>query len=214
VLRLVLFGRQGAGKGTQATALAAHYGAPHISTGDMLREAVASGTEFGLKAKVYMDEGQLLPDDVMLGVISERLARSDVEQNGFLLDGYPRTVGQAEALVGLSDVDVAANLEVPEQIVLDRISSRRVCENCGRIYSISVRPGHDWECDNCGGRVVQRDDDKPAAIAQRLDAYREQTVPAIEWFDSKGLLVCVDGLGTPEEVTDRLIAAIDERVSG
>jgi adenylate kinase len=213
VLRLVLFGRQGAGKGTQAAALMEHYGAPHISTGDMLRDAVAAGTEFGLKAKAYMDEGQLLPDDVMLGVVTERLGQPDVKEHGFILDGYPRTVGQAESLVGLSDVDVAANLEVPEQIVLERISSRRVCENCGRNYSISVRPGHDWVCDNCGCRVVQRDDDKPAAIAQRLETYREQTVPAIEWFDSKGLLVCVDGLGTPEEVTERLIAAIDERTS-
>jgi adenylate kinase len=213
VLRLVIFGRQGAGKGTQSTALSEHYGAPHISTGDMLRDAVAAGTAFGLQAKEFMDRGQLLSDEVMLGIISDRLAQPDVAEHGFLLDGYPRTVGQAEALVGLAPIDMAVDLEVPEQIVLERLSSRRVCEGCGRNYSVGVRPGHDWECDSCGGRVVQRDDDKPAAIAKRLQAYREQTVPTIEWFDSKGLLLSVDGLGTPEEVFARLRGAIDERLS-
>jgi adenylate kinase len=208
-----MFGRQGAGKGTQSSALSEHYDAPHISTGDMLRDAVASGTDFGRKAKEYMDAGQLLPDDVMLGVVTERLAQPDVREHGFLLDGYPRTVGQAETLVGITPVDVAVNLEVPEQIVLERLSSRRVCENCGRSYSVGVRPGHDWICDTCEGIVVQRDDDKPAAIAQRLATYRELTVPTIEWFDSKGLLVSVDGLGTPEDVSERLLAAIDERLA-
>jgi adenylate kinase len=212
VLRLVIFGRQGAGKGTQSQALATHFGAPHVSTGDMLRDAVAAGSEFGQLAKEFMDKGQLLSDDVMLGVVAERLARADVLEHGFLLDGFPRTVGQAEALVGLSPIDVAVNLEVPEQIVLERLSSRRVCEGCGRNYSVGVRPDHDWDCDTCGGRVVQRDDDKPAAIAKRLQAYREQTVPTIEWFDSKGLLVEVDGVGTPEDVTRLLLTAIDDRI--
>lgn len=212
MVRLVIFGRQGAGKGTQSNALAEHFGAPHISTGDMLREAVASGTAFGLKAKESMDAGQLLPDDVMLGIVAERLAEPDVREHGFLLDGYPRTIGQAEALVGLTPIDVALNLEVPEQIVLERLSSRRTCENCGRTYSVGVRPGHDWICDTCEGRVVQRDDDRPAAIAQRLETYRESTVPTIEWFDSKGLLVNVDGLGTPEDVSERMLASIDDRL--
>lgn len=213
MLRLVIFGRQGAGKGTQSTALSEHYGAPHISTGDMLRDAVAAGTAFGLQAKEFMDKGQLLPDEVMLGVISDRLAQADVAQYGFLLDGYPRTVGQAEALVGLTPIDMAVDLTVPEQVVLDRLSSRRVCEGCGRIYSVNHPPERDWTCDTCGGRVVQRDDDQPAAIAKRLEVYRDQTVPTIEWFDSKGLLLTVDGLGTPNEVFARLRGAIDERQS-
>jgi len=212
VLRLVIFGRQGAGKGTQSTALSETYGAPHISTGDMLRDAVAAGTEFGRQAKEFMDQGQLLPDEVMLGVISERLGEDDVTRYGFLLDGYPRTVGQAEALVGLTPIDMAVDLDVPEDVVLERLSSRRVCEGCGRIYSVdgavAARP-----CESCGGRLVQRDDDKPDAIAKRLEAYREQTVPTIEWFDTKGLLLTVDGLGAPEAVFARLRAAIDERLS-
>jgi adenylate kinase len=178
----------------------------------MLREAVASGSTFGAKAKEFMDAGKLLPDDAMLGVVADRLAEPDARERGFLLDGYPRTVGQAEALVGLTPIDAAVNLEVPEQIVLERLSSRRVCENCGRNYSVGVRPGHDWICDTCEGRVVQRDDDRPAAIAQRLETYRELTVPTIEWFDSKGLLVNVDGLGTPEDVSERLLSTIDDRL--
>lgn len=212
MIRLVIFGRQGAGKGTQSTVLAEHYGAPHISTGDMLREAVAAGTDFGKQAKSYMDAGKLLPDDVMLGVVAERLAEPDVREHGFLLDGFPRTVGQAESLVGITPVDVALNLEVPEDVVLERISSRRVCVDCGRIYSVSAPPATEATCDSCGGRVVQRDDDKPEAIARRLAAYREMTAPTIEWFDSKGLLVSVDGLGTPEQVSERMLAAVDDRL--
>lgn len=211
MIRLVLFGRQGAGKGTQAVRLAERYGAPHISTGDMLRDAAAAGTAIGLEAKAYMDAGRLLPDDVMLGVVKERLAQADVEANGFLLDGFPRTVPQAEALLGLTPVDVAVNLEVPEEVVVERISGRRVCEACGGIYSVAAPPARDWTCDRCGGRVVQREDDTAEAVARRLAAYREVTVPTVEWFESRGLLVTVDGLGDPDEVSARLVAAIDAR---
>jgi adenylate kinase len=211
VIRLVLFGRQGAGKGTQAVRLAERYGAPHISTGDMLRDAAAAGTAIGLEAKAYMDAGRLLPDDVMLGVVKERLAQADVAAHGFLLDGFPRTVPQAEALLGLTPVDVAVNLEVPEDVVVERISGRRVCETCGAIYSVAAPPSRDWTCDRCGARVVQREDDTPEAVARRLAAYREVTVPTVEWFEARGLLVTVDGLGDPDEVSARLIAAIDAR---
>lgn len=214
MIRLVIFGRQGAGKGTQAARLAERYRAPHISTGDMLREAVAAGTPTGLQAKAYMDAGQLLPDSVMLGIVKARLAQADVEANGFLLDGFPRTVPQAEALLEFATVDVAVNLEVPEEVVVERISARRVCEACGQIYSLSSPPSRDWICDRCAGRVVQRDDDKPEAIAKRLAAYREVTVPTLEWFDARGLLLTVDGLGTPDEVTARLLDAVDARLAG
>jgi adenylate kinase len=211
-VRLVIFGRQGAGKGTQSALLAGHFGAPHISTGDMLREAVAAGTEFGRKAKEFMDAGQLLPDDIMLGVIDERLARPDVQASGFLLDGYPRNVDQAKTLADLTPIDVALHLGVPEEVVLERISSRRVCQDCGRIHNAAELDGAST-CEACGGTLVQRDDDKPEAIARRLEIYREQTMPAIEWFAGMGRLVEVSGLGTPDEVSQRLIAAIDERLA-
>jgi adenylate kinase len=211
-VKLVLFGRQGAGKGTQSAVLSKHYGAPHISTGDMLREAVTEGTEFGLKAQTFLDSGALLPDEVMLGVISERLAHDDVQAEGFLLDGYPRTVGQAEALLGITAVDLAINIEVPRDVVLERLSSRRVCKDCGAIYSTAEPPSSPWTCDVCGGEVVQRADDTPEAISRRLEAYDRDTVPAIEVFAARGLLVSIDGLGRPDDVTGRLIEAIDARV--
>ena len=181
-LKLVLFGRQGAGKGTQSALLAKHYGAVHISTGDMLREAVAEGTEFGRQAKQYMDSGALLPDEIMLGIITERLAQPDATDGGFLLDGFPRTLGQADALLGITSLDVAVNIEVPRDVVLERLSSRRVCTNCGAIYSLDEPPTNPWTCDVCGGQVVQRDDDTPEAIGKRLAAYERDTVPAIERF--------------------------------
>lgn len=181
-VRLLVFGRQGAGKGTQCVKLAEHYGAPHISTGDMLRQAAAAGTPIGLEAKTYIDDGKLMPDEIMLNVVQERFAQADVVEHGFLLDGFPRTLVQAEALVGLTDIDAAVNIDVPEDVVLERMMGR--------------------------GRT----DDTPEGIANRLAAYKRETVPAIEWFDAKGLLETVDGLGSPDEVTARLIAAIDGRL--
>jgi adenylate kinase len=213
MIKLVLFGRQGAGKGTQSVLLSKHYGAPHISTGDMLREAVAEGTAFGLQAKTYIESGALLPDEIMLGVITERFDHDDVRADGFLLDGFPRTVGQAEALVGITPIDLAVNLEVPQGVVLERLSSRRVCSNCGTIYSTAEPPTVAWVCDVCGGDVVQRADDTPEAITARLEAYERDTVPAIAVFAEHGLLVSVDGLGRPEDVSARLIAATDARTS-
>jgi adenylate kinase len=180
---LVIFGRQGAGKGTQCEFLAAHYGARHVSTGDMLRAAVAAGTEFGERARSYMESGQLLPDDVMVGVVSDRLAEADIVEAGFLLDGFPRTVPQAEALCGLVTVELAIDLAVPEDVVRQRMLLR--------------------------GRA----DDTAEAIDERLAAYAAQTVPTIEWFGAKGTLVTVDGVGEPEEVSARLVAAIDAALS-
>jgi len=213
-VRLLVFGRQGAGKGTQAVRLAERYGVPHISTGDMLRAAVKEGTEFGLQAKAIMDAGQLVSDDVMLGIISERLAQGDAAR-GWLLDGFPRTVQQAKdlaALVGDGGIDLAVDLDVAEDVVVERISSRRVCGNCGAIYSTTAPPTDPWTCDKCGGDVVQRDDDTEDAVRKRLAIYAEQTVPAVAWFGEQGLLVSVDGVGDVDEVAERLADAIDSRL--
>jgi adenylate kinase len=208
-LRLVFFGRQGAGKGTQAKLLCEHYGAPHISTGDMLRDAVAEGTDFGRKAKEYIDSGQLLPDDIMLGVIEDRLNKGDVVAHGFLLDGFPRTVGQAEALLALTPIDLAIHLDVPESLVLQRISERRVCKECGHINTATDPSAVAGTCEICGGEVVQREDDTAPAITARLEAYATKTMQAVRWFDDENLLLTVDGVGTPDAVFDRLVAAID-----
>jgi adenylate kinase len=213
-VRLVLLGRQGAGKGTQCTRLARHYVVPHISTGDMLRAAVREGTDFGRKAKEYMDAGELLPDDVIVGIVGERLERDDTSTRGYILDGFPRTVGQAEALHELmtaNPLDAAVDLEVPEDVVLERISNRRVCSDCGTNYSVHSPPRYDWTCDNCGGDVVQRDDDTPDAVRKRLDLYATETEPLVAWYMKTDLLVTVDGMGTADEVTNRLVRAIDQR---
>ena len=217
--RLVLLGRQGAGKGTQCVRLARHYVIPHISTGDMLRMAVKEGTDFGKKAKEYMDDGQLLPDDVMVGIVQERLGREDTTNRGYILDGFPRTVGQAEALLGITEqvgqaLDLVLDLEVPEEVVIDRISKRRVCVDCQTNYSVDSPPRYDWTCDNCGGEVLQRDDDTVEAVQHRLELYAQQTEPLINWYQARDLLAAVDGLGHPDEVTRRLIRAVDGRTRG
>ena len=213
-VRLVILGRQGAGKGTQCTRLARHYVVPHISTGDMLRSAQKEGTDFGRKAKEYMDRGELLPDDIIIGIVAERLDRDDTRSRGFILDGFPRTVPQAGALAEVTadqPLDMALDLEVPEEVVLKRISKRRVCTDCGTNYSINNRPHYDWTCDNCGGDVVHRDDDTPDAVRKRLDLYSEETEPLVAWYLSIDLLVTVDGMGSADEVTARLVRAIERR---
>jgi adenylate kinase len=214
-VRLVVFGRQGAGKGTQCERLSAHYGVPHISTGDMLRAAVRDGTEFGRKAKDFMDAGRLLPDDIMVGLVGERLAQPDAAE-GWLLDGFPRTPGQAEALVevtGDAPFDLAISLEVPENVVIERISSRRVCSECGAIYSVDSPPTKPWDCDKCGGEVVQRADDTEEAVRARLADYNAQTAPLIDWFDERGALAVVDGNDDLQVVTDNLVKIIDDRLA-
>lgn len=208
----MLLGRQGAGKGTQADRLSRHYVVPHISTGDMLRAAVREGTEFGRKAKEYMDAGDLLPDDIMVGIVDERLERDDTRTRGFILDGFPRTVPQAEALIEVaapSGIDVAVNLDVAREIVLARLSGRRACPNCGTNYSEAAPPKVNWTCDICGSHVVQRDDDTDAAIQHRLDLFELETSPLIAWFEARHLLVTVDGVGDTDAVTDRLVRGVD-----
>lgn len=215
-VRLLVFGRQGAGKGTQAERLAARYGIPHISTGDMLRAAARAGTELGMRAKEFMDAGRLLPDEIMLGVVAERLAEPDAS-HGWLLDGFPRTRGQAEALqemVSGTGIDAAIDLEVPEDIVVDRISSRRVCTECGATYGAADASALSGECERCGGRVVQRDDDTEGAVRKRLALYAEQTAPLLAWFAERGILVTVDGVGSPDEVEAKVVEAVEARLAG
>jgi adenylate kinase len=210
--RIVMLGRQGAGKGTQAVRLSRHYVVPHISTGDILRSAVKEGTEFGLKAREFMDAGELLPDSIIIGVVDERLEKDDTKTRGFILDGFPRTVAQAEALTKITEprgIDLAVNLDVPVDVVLARLAGRRVCVDCGSNYSVETPPKHNWTCDVCGGEVVQRPDDTESAIRRRLDLYEEQTAPLIEWFERKGKLVEVEGMGSTDDVTDRLVRTID-----
>lgn len=210
--RLVLLGRQGAGKGTQCVRLSRHYVVPHISTGDMLRAAVREGTEFGRKAKGIMDQGDLVSDEIMVGIVDERLDRDDTRHRGYILDGFPRTVGQAELLAKITaadPLDLVIDLVVPTDVVLERLASRRVCLDCGANYSVDTPPKYGWVCDNCGGEVVQRADDTPEAIQKRLDLYERETAPLIAWYAERGLLAEVDGLGSAEDVTARLVEAID-----
>jgi adenylate kinase len=215
-VRLIIFGRQGAGKGTQATRLAERYGVPHISTGDMLRAAVASGSPLGLEVKEIMDSGGLVSDQIMEGVVADRLAQPDAA-GGFLLDGYPRTPGQAEFLQRIlapDGVRLAIDLDVPEDVVVDRITGRRVCSSCGTTYSAerdeSARTG---VCANCGGLVVQRDDDQEDAVRKRLALYNDQTAPLLAWFSERGLLATVDGVGDPDDIAQKLVGVIDERLA-
>lgn len=215
-VRMVMLGRQGAGKGTQCSGLARHYEVPHISTGDMLRAAVKEGTAFGKKAKEVMDAGGLVSDDIMVGVVDERLHQTDATEHGYVLDGFPRTVPQAEALAeiaGERPLHVVINLEVAPAVVVERIASRRVCVDCGTIYSVTDPPSNGWNCDKCGGNVVQRDDDTEEAVLRRLDLYEQETAPLIEWYTELGLLVEVDGIGTTEEVAARLVEVIDSCIS-
>ncbi|MGH9102162.1 MAG: adenylate kinase [Acidimicrobiales bacterium] len=212
-VRLILLGKQGAGKGTQCVRLSHHYVVPHISTGDMFRAAVKSRTEFGLRAKFYMDGGELVPDHIVLGVVAERLEEDDTRARGFILDGFPRTAAQAEALSALlapADVDLVVDLEVPTEVVLRRLAERRVCVVCGANYSVSNPPKVDWTCDVCGGEAVQREDDTESAIQRRLDLYEAETAPLIDWYRDRGKLVAVDGVAVPDEVMERIVVEVDK----
>ena len=214
--RLVILGRQGAGKGTQCMRLARHYVVPHISTGDIFRASVKAGSEFGLKAEEYMRAGKLVPDEIVVGVVRERLCQRDARLRGFILDGFPRTTAQAEALdemLGLEEMplDLTIDLEIDEEAALQRLAARRVCSTCASIYSTSRPPSIDWTCDNCGGEVVQRLDDTEEAIRKRLADYNDLTEPLIAWYEERGALAVVDAMGTPNEVLDRLVSTIDAR---
>lgn len=210
--RLIILGRQGAGKGTQCTRLSHHYVVPHISTGDILRAAVREGTGLGIKAKEIMDAGGLVSDDIMIGIVEERLLKPDAVGRGYLLDGFPRTVPQAQALLELTanrPINLVVDLDVPRELVLERLAARRFCRDCGRNYIASGPERRPWLCDNCGGDVVQRDDDTPEAINRRLDLYEEQTFPLLEFFDDLSMLATVNGVGHPDDVFKRVVRVVD-----
>jgi adenylate kinase len=213
-MRLVLLGAPGVGKGTQAQRLAQRYQDVRISTGDLLREAVRQQTPLGVEAKRYMDQGTLVPDAVMIGLVREQLsARSG--RRGYVLDGFPRTIAQADALGQLLNecrepLDAAANLEVDEGELIRRLSGRRSCPKCQRVYQIESAPSAKGEqCEACGATLVQRDDDRPETVKKRLTVYREQTQPLLDYYRERGLLLVVDGLGPVETVTERLVRHLE-----
>jgi adenylate kinase len=194
--------------------LSHHYVVPHVSTGDMLRAAVKQGTAIGLKAKDQMDRGELLGDDLIMEMVAERLGESDVRARGFILDGCPRTVTQAEKLASVLapfDLDLAIDIEIHTSQVLRRLAARRVCMDCGANYSLSSPPLINWTCDVCGGEVVQREDDTEEAIERRLELYERQTTPLIEWYRDRNQLESVPGTGSPDAVTRRMVKVIEQR---
>jgi adenylate kinase len=212
--RLVVLGKQGAGKGTQCVRLSHHYVVPHVSTGDMLRAAVKQETAIGQKAKDLMDRGELLSDELIMDMVAERLRESDVRARGFVLDGCPRTVSQAERLADILapfDLDLAIDIEIHTSQVLKRLAARRVCVDCGSNYSLSSPPLINWTCDVCGGEVVQREDDTEEAISRRLELYEIQTTPLIEWYRARNQLESVPGTGSPDAVTRRMVKVIEVR---
>ncbi len=204
-MQLILLGPPGAGKGTQAKMLCSHFGIPQISTGDILREAVRNQSPMGVKAKTYMDAGALVPDDVVVGIVKERLLADDCRK-GFVLDGFPRTVAQADALkqalaeMGIA-LDAVVSLEVDAEVLVERLAGRRTCKECGKGYHVKFDPAREpGICDVCGGELVQREDDREETIRKRLTVYREQTAPLVDYYKDEGLLRRVDGMGPMDEV--------------
>lgn len=199
-MNLILLGAPGAGKGTQAEKICEKYNIPAVSTGNIIREALKNGTDMGLKAKSYIDAGALVPDEVVIGIIKERLAEDDCK-NGFILDGFPRTIPQAEALDTMGiNIDKVVDIEVPDEKIASRLSGRRVCLKCGATYHLEYKkPQNEGICDVCGDELVQRKDDKPETVIDRLNVYHEQTEPLKDYYAKTGKLVVVEG---QEEVAD------------
>ena len=197
-MKIIMLGAPGAGKGTQAKQIAGKYGIPHISTGDIFRANIKNGTELGKKAKEYMDQGQLVPDELTCDLVMDRIAEDDCK-NGFVLDGFPRTIPQAEALDAAltkagQAMDYAIDVDVPDENIVNRMSGRRACLKCGATYHVvSIPPKQEGICDTCGSELVIRDDDKPETVQKRLDVYHEQTQPLIDFYRNKGILKSVDG---------------------
>lgn len=205
-MNIIFLGPPGAGKGTQAQRICAALGIPQISTGDMLRRAIADQTPTGLKAKSYMDAGGLVPDDVIIDIVRDRLQADDCA-NGYILDGFPRTVPQAEALEGIARIDKVVELDVPDEKLIERISGRRVCLKCGATYHVSMLNGK-TTCDQCGETLIQRDDDKAETVLNRLKAYHSKTAPLVDFYHGKGKLAKVDGTGSVDEIFDAVMKVL------
>ncbi len=202
--RIIILGPPGAGKGTQAALLAKKLNIPHIATGDILREEVKHATPLGLHAKRYMDGGELVPDDVIIDIVKGKLAK----QNGFVLDGFPRTLKQAQALEGLK-IDLALNIELSRDELIERLSARRVCQRCGRNYNLrSEPPKNDSICDSCGGGLSERSDDRPDVIARRYDVYQQESAPVVEFYRKKSILREIDGSRAIEAVFEEILALL------
>ena len=209
-MKIIMLGAPGAGKGTQAKKIAAKYSIPHISTGDIFRANIKNGTELGLKAKSYMDAGGLVPDEITIGMLLDRIHQADCE-NGYVLDGFPRTIPQAESLTEAlkkngEAIDFAVNVDVPDENIINRMSGRRACLNCGATYHIVYNaPKTENVCDACGQELVLRDDDKPETVKKRLDVYHDQTQPLIDYYKNEGVLAEVDGTLDMEDVFQAIV---------
>ena len=205
-MNIILLGAPGAGKGTQATKISDKYGMPHISTGDIFRENIKNQTEIGMLAKSYIDKGQLVPDDVTCRIVEERLSRADCREKGYLLDGFPRTIAQAEALDKITKIDAVVNINIDFSLLMNRLCGRRVCRDCGESYHVSTLNGA-TTCARCGGELYQRKDDNPETVQSRLDVYTEQTAPLIDYYTKKGLILNFTGTADPPAVLFGEIAA-------
>ena len=209
-MKLILLGDPGAGKGTQAEVICEKFNIPTISTGNILREAIKNGTEMGLKAKSYIDNGDLVPDEVVIGIINDRLAAEDCA-DGFILDGFPRTIPQAEALDNMGiKIDCALSIEVADEKIMQRLSGRRVCGKCGASYHIDYKkPAKEGICNICGAELVQRNDDKPETIADRLSVYHKQTEPLKDYYKKAGKLIIVEGQEEVADTTKLVLSALE-----
>ena len=206
-MNIIFLGPPGAGTGTQAQIVCQKLGIPQISTGDMLRSAIANQTETGLKAKEYMDQGQLVPDQVVIDIVKERLAMDDC-RNGYILDGFPRTVEQAKALSEFADIDAAINLDVPDEVLVNRLSGRRVCPACGAPFHVDRLNGA-TDCKACDTPLIQRDDDKPETVLNRLKVYHQKTAPLIDHYQSQGKLKNIFGGGDLESITAEILTTLE-----
>ena len=207
-MNIVLLGPPGIGKGTAASKLSKKLDMPHISTGDMLRENVAQKTKLGIEAKSYMNKGLLVPDEVVIEMMKDRVKEGDCK-NGFILDGFPRTINQAEEIGKQIKIDKVVNIQASDEVIIDRLGKRKVCSKCGFIYHlVYIKPEKEGVCDKCGSKLYQREDDKLEAIKERLKVYRNETEPLINYYKEKGILVDADGSGTPKEEFESILEAV------